>query len=99
MVQQCQASLPWRSHVAIPAHSVYVASATTWQQKYWSYTLRRTLNYHTFLFVDIAEIGTVSVLSSNQNKACIRGRLKPETLTRPEPAKVLDQILTGVCRC
>ena len=40
---------------------------------------------HSFLFVDIAEIGTVFVLLSNQNEACIRGRLKPQTLTRPEP--------------
>ena len=47
--------------------------------KNWSYTPRRTLKYRTF--VDIAEIGTVSVLSSNQNEAYIGCRLKPETLT------------------
>ena len=34
-----------------------------------------------FLFVDNAEIGTVSILSSHQNKAYIGCRLKPETLT------------------
>ena len=84
MARQCQASLPWHRHVATPACCTYLASAATWQQKQQSYTPGRNLKHCTFLFVDIAEIGTVSVLSSNQNEAYISCRLKPETLTWPD---------------
>ena len=88
MARQCQASLPWHHHVATPARSTYLASAATWRQKHWSYTPRGTLKYCIFLFVDIAEIGTVSALSYKQNEAYIGFQLKPETLTWPDPANV-----------
>ena len=52
-----------------------------------SYTLWRYLKYRSYLFVDITEISTVSVLSSNQNEAYIRCQLKLETLTWPDPMK------------
>ena len=83
MTRQCQAGLPWCRHVATPARSAYLPSAATWRQKHQSYTPRRNLKYRTFLFVGIAEIGTVSVLSSNHNQAYIGCWLKPETLTWP----------------
>ena len=88
MARQCRACLPWRHQVATHARSVYLASTTTWRQKHWSHTPRHTLKYRTFLFVDIAEIGTVSVLSSYQNEAYIGCRLIPETLTWPDPANL-----------
>ena len=81
MALKCRASLPWRRQVATPACSAYLVSVATCRQKHWSYTLRHTFKYRTFLFVDIAEISTVSVLSYNQNEAYIGCRLKPETLT------------------
>ena len=40
------------------------------------YTPRHNLKHRTFLFVDIAEVGTHSVLSSNQNQAYIGCRLE-----------------------
>ena len=40
------------------------------------YTPRHNLKHRTFLFVDIAEVGTRSVLSSNQNQAYIGCRLE-----------------------
>ena len=40
------------------------------------YTPRHKLKHRTFLFVDIAEVGTRSVLSSNQNQAYIGCRLE-----------------------
>ena len=81
MTLQCQARLLGSHHMATPAHSTYLGGAATWRQKRWSYTPQHNLKYHTFLFVEIAEIGSVSVLSSNQNDAYIGCRLKPETLT------------------
>ena len=89
-MRKCQATLPWPHQVVTPAHSVYLASATIWRQKHMSYIPRRTLKYCTFLFVDIAEIGTVSVLSSNQNEAYISCWLKPETLTWPDLANLAN---------
>ena len=86
MARQCQDSLPRSRHIAAPARGTYLAGADTWWQKHWSYTQRRNFKYHTFLFVDIAEIGTVSVLSSNQNEAYIGCQLRPETLTWPDLA-------------
>ena len=50
-----------------------------------SYTPRHILKYRTYLFVDITEISTVSILSSNENEAYIRCQLKLETLTCPDP--------------
>ena len=81
MSMKCRASLPWRRQVGTPARSTYLASAYIRRQQHWSYTPRRTLKYRTFLFVDIAAIGTISVLSFNQNEAYISCRLKPDTLT------------------
>ena len=89
MAQHCQASLPWHCHVATPACSAYLASTATWRQKHRSYTSWHNLKYRTFLFVDIAEFGTVSVLSSNQNEADIGCQLKPETLTWPDLANTI----------
>ena len=82
------ASLPWRRLMATPARSPYLASAATWPQKHWSYTPQRTLKYLTFLFVNIAEISNVSVLSSNQNEAYIGCQLKREILTWPDLANL-----------
>ena len=41
-------------------------------KKHGSYTLQCNLKYHTILFVGIAEISTVSILSSNQNEVYIQ---------------------------
>ena len=69
--------------MAPPGRSAHYASAAIWRLTYWSSTPHRNLKYRTFLFVDNAEISTVSFLSSNQNEAYISCLLKPETLTWP----------------
>ena len=89
MARKCRASLPWRQQVATPARSAYLASATTWWQNHWSYSPWRNFKYRTFLFVDIAASGTVSILSSNPNEAYIGCWLKPETLTWPHLANLV----------
>ena len=77
--KHAQPDIHWLNIVPMLVHAVFMGYFWIYNHL-WTcrYTPRRNLKHRTFLFVDIAEVGTVTILSSNQrqNEVCISCRFE-----------------------